>query len=101
MPSLPFKMKILSILAKNSRKTNYTFPVVPYFTWKLELVSSIWMVVACFFNSLPKGEYLNILIVASFSDRSFTGKISSLVKNLYLTTFLEAEVLAVCLCKLC
>ena len=41
MPSLPTKMKILSILAKNCWKTE-TFPVVHYFIWKLELVSNIF-----------------------------------------------------------
>ena len=37
-PSLPAKMKIL---------LNLTFPVVGYFTWKVELVSDIlWMIVS-------------------------------------------------------
>ena len=40
-----------------------------------------------FVNSLPNGEYSNLLIVAAFSDKSFSGKTSSLVKNLYLIIF--------------
>ena len=44
----------------------------------------------CFSNSLPIDEYLNILIVAAFSN-----------KNLYLLAFPDdkAEILAVCLSK--
>ena len=47
MLGLPTKMKILLILARNSWKTEIKlFPVVRYFTWKLELVSDIlWMIV--------------------------------------------------------
>ena len=54
-----------------------------------------------FVNSLPNGEYSNLLIVAAFSDKSFSGKISSLVKNLYLIIFPDdrTESLAVCLSK--
>ena len=38
------------------------------------------------FNSLPNGEYSNLFIVAAFSSKSFSGKISLSVKNLYLLT---------------
>ena len=38
------------------------------------------------FNSLPNGEYSNLFIVAAFSSKSFSGKISLPVKNLYLLT---------------
>ena len=51
----------------------------------------------CAFNSLPKGKYSNLLIVATFSSQSFSGKTSLPVKNLYLLTFPDgnAEILAV------
>ena len=41
------KIKILLILVKNSRKSEINFfPVVRYFTWKLELATHIlWMIV--------------------------------------------------------
>ena len=53
----------------------------------------------CAFNSLPKGQYSNIFIVAALSSKSFSGKIYLPVKNSYLLTFLDntAEILAVCL----
>ena len=46
MSSYPAKMKVLLILAKNLLKNrNWTFIVVRYFTWKLELVSNVlWMI---------------------------------------------------------
>ena len=51
----------------------------------------------CAFNSLPKGEYSNLLIVADFPSKSFSGKIFFPVKNLYLITFPydKAEILAI------
>ena len=39
------------------------------------------------FNLLSYGEYSNRLIVAAFSNISFSGKLPSPVKNLYLPTF--------------
>ena len=55
----------------------------------------------CAFNSLPKGEYSKLFIVAAFSSKSFSGKTTLSVKNLYLLTFPEdkTEILAVCLSK--
>ena len=49
-----------------------------------------------FFNPLPKGEYSKLLIVVAFSNTSFSGKTSLLVKNAYLLTFSDtkAEILA-------
>ena len=54
-----------------------------------------------FFKSLFNGEYSNLLIVAAFSNKPFSGKTSSLVKNSYLATFTDdkAEILAVSLYK--
>ena len=51
----------------------------------------------CAVNSLPKGEYSNLFIVASLSSKSFSGKIYLPVKNSYLLTFPnnKAEILAV------
>ena len=59
------------------------------------------MVVVCFFNSLPNGEYSNLSIVAAFFSKSFSSKIYFPVKNSYLLTFLDdkIEFLAVCLSK--
>ena len=56
----------------------------------------------CSFKSLPNGEYSNILIAAAFSSKSFSGKTSLPVKNLYSLTFSDdkVEILAVCLSKL-
>ena len=56
----------------------------------------------CFFNLLPNDEYSSLLIVAAFSNKSFSGKTSSPVKNSYLPTLPDdnAEILAVYLFKL-
>ena len=56
----------------------------------------------CFFNSLPNSKYSNLLIVAAFSNNSFSSKTSFPVKNLYLPVFPDdkAEILAVYLYKL-
>ena len=56
----------------------------------------------CAYNSLPRGEYSNLFIVAAFSSKSFSDKTSLLLKNSYLLTFPDdkAEILAVCLSKL-
>ena len=56
---------------------------------------------ACTFDSLPKSKYSNIFNVAAFSTKYFSDKISLLVKNSYLLTFLDdkADILAVCLSK--
>ena len=55
------------------------------------------------FDSLPKGEYSNYLVLAAFSSKSFPGKTSLPVKNLSLLTFPDdnAEILAVYLSKSC
>ena len=54
----------------------------------------------CAFNSLPKGEYSNLFIVAAFSSKNFSGKTFFLIKNLYSLTFTDkAEILAFCLFK--
>ena len=55
-----------------------------------------------FFNSLPNGEYSDLLIVAAFSNKSFSEETFSSVKNLYLPKFPDdrAKNLAVCLPKL-
>ena len=39
MPSFPANLISLSMLPMNCRKTEYTFPVVRCFTWKLKLLS--------------------------------------------------------------
>ena len=56
----------------------------------------------CFFNSLPNGEYSNLLIVAAFCKSYFPAKTSSPVKNSYFPTFPDdkAEILAAYLPKL-
>ena len=41
----------------------------------------------CAFNSLLKGKYSNLFIVAAFSRKSFSSKTSLLVKHSYLLTF--------------
>ena len=53
----------------------------------------------CFFNYFPNVEYSNLLIVAAFSSKSFSGKASLGVKNSYLLRFSDnkAEISAVCL----
>ena len=55
----------------------------------------------CPFNSLPKGQYSNLFIVAVFSSNYFTGKTSLPVKKLIFTKFPDdkTEILAVCLSK--
>ena len=46
MSSHPAKMKVWTILAKNSSQNrNYTFPIVCYLWWKIELVSDILLVI--------------------------------------------------------
>ena len=56
----------------------------------------------CGLNSLPKGKYSNLFIVAAFPSKCLAGKTSLPVKNSYLLTFLDdkADTLAVCLSKL-
>ena len=51
----------------------------------------------CAFNPLPKGEHQKLLIVPSFSSKSFSGKSSFLVKNSYLVTLpdYKAEIFSV------
>ena len=53
----------------------------------------------CAFNFLPNKEYSNLLIVAAFSNSSFSCKTSLFVKSSYLPTFPDdkAKMLAVCL----
>ena len=50
-----------------------------------------------FFNLLPNGKYSYLLSVAAFSNKSFSCKTSSLVKNSYFPTFSDdnAKILAV------
>ena len=40
-----------------------------------------------FLNSIPNGEYSNLLIVAAFSNSPLSSKTSSLVKKLHLPVF--------------
>ena len=56
----------------------------------------------CFSNTLPNDKYSNLLIVAAFSNKSFSGKTSLPVKNSHLPIFFDdrAQILAVCLSKL-
>ena len=58
---------------------------------------------SCAFNSLPKGKYSNLLIVAAFSSKSFSNKTSLPVQKSYLLTFPDdkKEILTVCLSKFC
>ena len=55
----------------------------------------------CFFNSLPNSEYSNLLIVAAVSNKYFSGKAYSPVKNSYLPSFpnCKADILTVSLSK--
>ena len=68
-------------------------------------MSNFWYcffaVSVCAFNSLPKGKYSNLLIVAAFSKKFLSGKISLSDKNSNLPTFSDekAEILVVCLSK--
>ena len=53
----------------------------------------------CAFDSLPKGKYSNLFIVAAFSNMYFSGKTSMPVKNPILLTFPKdkAEILIISL----
>ena len=55
----------------------------------------------CAFNYLFNREYLNLYIVAAFSNKSFSDKIYLPVKKSYLLTFRDdkAKTLAFCLSK--
>ena len=57
---------------------------------------------ACFYSSLPSGEYSNASIVVAFSNIPTSGEMSSSIKNSYLPTFLQDKFnfLAVFLSKL-
>ena len=62
MLSLPPKKKILLKLAKNSfKKQNELFPVVCYFTWKLEFASNILSMVVTLIH-LTSRKYDNNLL---------------------------------------
>ena len=56
----------------------------------------------CALNSLVNDKYSNLLVVAVFCNKSFSGKTSFQVKNSYLPIFLDdkAEILAAFLSKL-
>ena len=41
----------------------------------------------CALNSLPKGQYSNLFVVAVFSNKYFSGKTSLPVKSVYLLIF--------------
>ena len=45
----------------------------------------------CFSNLLPHGEYSDLLVVAAFPNKSFSCKISSVVKKLCLTKIPDDE----------
>ena len=45
----------------------------------------------CFSDSLPNGEYSNLLIVAAYSNKFSSGKTSLSVKNSHLPTFYDEE----------
>ena len=67
------------------------------------ILDNVFFVISfCFFNSLPNGEYLDLLIVAVYSNKSFSEETFLSVKNLYLPKFPDhkAKNLAVCLSKL-
>ena len=118
---LSFEGKIIKISIITIRfvksKLNFTYCtgcVIMFKFWSLflfilskpELSSNFWYfyfkVLVCAFNSLANGKYSIFFIVAAFSNISFPGKTSLLVKNLYLLTIPDdkAEILAVCLFKL-
>ena len=92
--------------------TEPVFSFYQYFLFLLPFLSSsktsssplycFFVMSVCLFNSLTNDEYWNVLVVAAFSNKSFSGKTSLSVKNSYLPTILdsEAEILAVCLPKL-
>ena len=62
MLSLTPKKKILSTLAKDSfKKQNELFPVVRYFTWKLEFASNILSMVVTLIR-LTSRKYDNNLL---------------------------------------
>ena len=73
----------------------------PCLTFYIVILTNLCNVSLFFFTSLPDGKYSNLLIVATFSNKSFSSKKSSLVKNSYLPTFTDdkAEILDVCLSK--
>ena len=62
----------------------------------LSLLSSLFSITSIYFlitlvcsKTLPNGAYENLLIVAAFSNNSFSDKTSSPVKNSYLPTFAD------------
>ena len=64
MPSFPPKMKALSIFAKNSLKTEIEiFPMVCYFTWKLEFVSNILSGIVVSFLFTTFRNYSVLLVI--------------------------------------
>ena len=56
----------------------------------------------CVFNSLLNGKYSNLSNAAALPSKSFSGKKSSPIKNLYLLMFPDdkSKILAICLSKL-
>ena len=55
----------------------------------------------CFLNSQPNGEYSNLLIVAAFSNKPFSGKISSPVKRSYLSRLPDDKAAIVAIAFVC
>ena len=79
---------------------DYSFQTLVFISINLKVLLNFWYcffaMPVCAFNSLPKGKYLNIFIVAAFSSKSFSGKTSLQVRNSYLLTFPDdkAKILA-------
>ena len=95
MPILPAKMKILLILEKkseNNKKTFPAFPVMHYFTRKLELVSDIlWLIVDSNFRNLENFNFFKNNILKFIRPKPISFFNSCSFKRIRLITRISLE----------
>ena len=97
-----FILLLISTYFSNCSNCNLFFTLSRYFSSVKVIVfkslfllsSSLLITSACFSyhysvfqKAFPKGEYSNLLIDTSFSNKSFSDKVSLLNRNSYLLTF--------------
>ena len=87
-----FIISPLSVLTQYSVLTPSSLLLLITFIWSLNNLYWYFVMSVCFSNSLPNGEFSNLLTVAAFSNSPFSGKPSLPVKNSYLLTFPKGKV---------
>ena len=84
-------LRTSSVLKPSSAFTPSSLLLLIIFIWSLKNLYWCYGMSVCFFNSLPNGEYWNLLIVVAFPNSTFSDKTSSLVKIHVCLYFLMIE----------